>query len=181
MKVNEFIKKVEQLTNVQIIKKILEVEEYMPFSEKKELAQNIIERSIVRENGFVRINEIDKYLIFTTEVIAAFTNLEFSGDLAIRSQEYDMLVQSGRLSEIIEMLGADYKTILELVKMESDFVSQENSVEYQTAKFFDGLNKAVYGLSNTLSSQVEKFNISNLGISPEQISQLGAFLSKYNK
>lgn len=181
MKVNEFIKKVEQLTNVQIIKKILEVEEYMPFSEKKELAQNIIKRSIVRENGFVRINEIDKYLIFTTEVIAAFTNLEFSADLEIRSQEYDMLVQSGRLSEIIEMLGAEYKTILELVKMESDFVSQENSVEYQAAKFFDGLNQTVYGLSNTLSSQVEKFNISNLGISSEQISQLSALLNKYIK
>ena len=181
MKVNEFLSKAEKAESVQILKSMLNVKEYLSFNEKKALVKHIVEASTVEENGFTRIDEINKYLIFTLEVLKAYTDLEFDEDLDIAATEYDMLVKANKLNIIIGLFESEYNVILNLAQMEVDSTLQKNSIEYQTARLFDELGSAVSKLSSVLIDKVDNFNIDDLGISTEQIAQLGAFLEQYQQ
>lgn len=181
MKTNEFIVKAGKAENVQILKSMLNVKEYLPFNKKKALAKRIVEDSIIEENGFVRIDEISKYLIFTIGVLEAYTDLEFDEDLDIAAEEYDVLAKENKLNTIISFFESEYNTLLSLTQMEVDYILQQNSVEYQTAKLFDEVGSAVNRLSDILADKVDSFDISNLGISMEQIAQLSEFLGQYKQ
>ena len=180
MKIYEFIEKAKVTNNEQMIKKMINTKEYLPFAEKKALAKRIVEKSKVQENGFTRIDEINKYLIFTVECIQAYTDLEFDESLDVASSEYDMLVQNKKLNAVISTFENEYKTVLELCAMEVDFITQSNSVEYQTAMLFNGIINILSSLSGALEDKVNSFNIDDL-ISPEQLMQLNGFLNQYMK
>lgn len=181
MRTNEFITKAGKAESTQILKAMLNVKEYLPFNEKKALAKSIVEESMVEDNGFIRIDEVSRYLIFTIRVLETYTDLEFDEDLDIAAEEYDILAKENKLNTIIGFFEAEYNTLLSLVQMEVDYVIQQNSVEYQTAKLFDEIGFAVNRLSNTLAEKVDNFDISNLGISMEQIAQLSEFLGQYKQ
>ena len=180
MKIYEFIEKAKVTNNEQMIKKMINTKEYLPFAEKKVLAKRIVEKSKVQENGFTRIDEINKYLIFTVECIQAYTDLEFDESLDVASSEYDMLVQNKKLNTVIGTFESEYKTVLELCAMEVDFIMQSNSIEYQTAMLFNGIINILGSLSGVLEDKVNSFNIDDL-ISPEQLMQLNGFLNQYMK
>lgn len=181
MKINEFIAKVGKIENTTVIKNTLIVKDYLPFSEKKALAKRIIAKSIVEENGFVRIDEIDKYLIFTIEVIQAYTNLEFDEDINVASKEYDLLANGNKLSMIIDMFESEYKIILDLTCMEASYVTQQNGIEYQAASLFNGINQSLTKLTNVLLNKVEEFNINDLGVSEDDMAQFLNFMGQYVK
>ena len=180
MTINEFIEKVGKIDNASIVKNTISVKEYLPFLEKKALAKRIVERCTVEENGFVIIDEIDKYLVFTVEVLSAYTNLEFDADFDVAATEYDTLVQKNKLGTVISLFDSEYKIVLELVRMEVDSVLQRNSVQYQTAAFFDVVNTAVNRLTGVLQNKIDSFNFSDLGVSSDQFDQIKAFIDKYN-
>lgn len=181
MKISEFIAKVGKIENATVIKNALTVKEYLPFSEKKALAKRIVARSAIEENGFVRIDEINKYLIFTIEVLQAYTNLEFDTDMNVASEEYDLLAKGNKLGLIVDMFEQEYKIILDLVSMEASYATQKNSTAYQMATFFDGLNQTIAKLGDALMDKIDNFDISDLGISENDITQILDFVGKYGK
>lgn len=180
MKIKEFIEKAKVTNNEQMIKKMINTKEYLPFAEKKALSKRIIERSIVEENGFVRIDEISKYLIFTVECIEAYTDLEFDEDINVASQEYDALIQSGKFNAVIGTFESEYRTILEFCRMEADYVMQGNSIEHQVAMLFSSVINILDSLSSALEDKISSFSIDDY-ISPEQVMQLSDFLNQYIK
>lgn len=180
MRIDTFINNTKQTSNEAIIKKMLNTKKYLPFAEKKALAKRIIERSTVEEGGFVRIDEIAKYLIFTTECIQAYTDLEFDEDMDVVSEEYDALAQSGKLNVVIGTFEGEYNTILSLCGMETDYLMQGNSLECQVAIFLNGITDILDRLSGALESKVSSFNMSDY-IAPGQFEQLSDLLNKYIK
>lgn len=181
MKINEFIAKVGKIENTTIIKNTLTIKEYLPFTEKKALAKRIIAKSIEEENGFMRIDEIDKYLIFTIEVLQAYTNLEFDTDMSVAAGEYDLLAKGNKLGLIIDLFEPEYKIILDLTNMEANYVTQKNSVAYQMASLFDSLNQTITKLGDALSYKVNNFDFGDIGVSENDIGQLLDFVGKYAK
>ena len=180
MRIQEFIEKAKATNNEQMIKKMINTKEYLPFAEKKVLAKRIIARSTVEENGFNRIDEISKYLIFTIECIEAYTDLEFDDDINVASQEYDALIQSGKFNIVIGTFENEYRVILEFCGMEADYVMQGNSIECQVAMLFSSVTNMLDNLSGVLEDKVSGFNIDDY-ISPEQMAQLSGFLNQYIK
>ena len=181
MTVNELIEKTGKIDNANIIKSALSVKEYLPFLEKKALAKRIVEKCTVEENGYAIIDEINKYLVFTIEVLSAYTNLEFAADINVAAAEYDVLVQKNKLGTIISLFDSEYKIVLDLVRMEVESVLQRNSVQYQTAAFFDVVNTAINSLTDTLRNKIDNFSFDDFGISASQIAQMTDFMNKYNK
>ena len=181
MKIHELIEKTGKTENINGMKNVLTIKSYLPFLEKKALAERVIEKSVVEENGCMRINEIDKYLHFTVAVIEAYTNLEFNEDFEVAAQEYDELVQCNKLNAIIGMFETEYKTVLELVGMEADYVMQKTSVEYQFTAFLYGISGMMDGLSDVLVKKIQDFKISDLGVSEEQVLRLNSLLNKFGK
>jgi hypothetical protein len=181
MTIKEFIAKVGKIENATVIKNAIIAKEYLSFTEKKALAKRIVAKSIEEENGFVRIDEINKYLIFTIEVLQAYTNLEFDEDLDIAAEEYDLLAKGNKLGLIIDMFEPEYKVILDLVNMEESYVTQKNSVAYQMATLFDGLNNTITKLGDALSDKIDNFDLNDIGVSANDMTMLTDFLGKYAK
>lgn len=125
MKINELIEKYKNCTDSNFTIDIT-VKNYLPFSKKKALAQKVIDKCKVVENGIVRVNEIDKYIVFTIEVINAYTELQFSEDMDIAMSEYDDLCIAGLLNPILDTFKEEYKIVFNFVNMEMDYVMQSN-------------------------------------------------------
>lgn len=176
MKINEFIESLGALRN-KSIKAVIETKDYLPFAEKKALAERIVDACCIEENGNIKINEIDKYMVFTVECIKTYTNLEFDEDINIATEEYDELCKHGALNDIIGSFAEEYKIILELVKMQTDYVMQNNTVEYQFAKFLTGIGGSVDSLLNSFASKVDQFDLNSLGLDQDGIQKLLGFMS----
>lgn len=179
MKIANFIEKTGKTESLIILKNTITVKEYLPFSEKKALAKRIVEKSTIDDNGFMIIDEVNKYLVFTIEVLSAYTDLIFDKDLEVAAKEFDMLIENNKLNILISMFEKEYKMMLEFVSMEVDTVLQRNSTQYQTAQFLNGLNQGIELLTEALKAKIEEFNFEKMGISTKDITQLKAFLGKF--
>ena len=78
MKIKEFIEKAKKTNSVNGLKNIITVKNYLPFVEKQELIESVTESCKVVTNGYIQFDEMKKYIVFTTSVIQAYTDLEFS-------------------------------------------------------------------------------------------------------
>lgn len=181
MKVQEFIEKAKDLSNTNIIKGMLDVQAYLPFAEKRELAARIVEQSVVDEDGYIQIDEIKKYIVFTTETIQAYTNLEFSHNFDMVMVEYDMLCSLNLLNVVLATFETEYKIILELVSMATDYVLKSNSIECQAAKMFKRLGDNIDGITASLQDAISKSDLNNLNIAKEDIEILKKFATQYLK
>ena len=107
MKIDELIKLMSNAKNKMLkadqvqalLKKHLEVKEYIGIKAKKDLVDDIVNECILYENGLFKFNDIDKYICFTMRVIEAYTNIELSDDL---EEDYDLLCESKLLDTVID-------------------------------------------------------------------------------
>ena len=127
MKVNELVEKYKNCKDDSFTTDIT-VKNYLPIAEKKALAKKVIDKCKVVKNGIVKINEIDKYIVFTIEVIRAYTELEFDEDFNKAMEEYDALCICGLLNPILDTFKEEYKIVFNFVNMQMDYVLQENNV-----------------------------------------------------
>ena len=169
MKIKEFIEKAKKTNNINGLKNIITVKNYLPFVEKQELIESVTESCKVVTNGYIQFDEMKKYIVFTTSVIQAYTNLEFSTDYDELIEEYDMLCEYGLLNEIVELFSAEYNATLSMLSMKADFILKSNSIECQITQFLYGLNNKLDTALESLSGQVNMFKES---ITEEDISKL---------
>lgn len=164
--------KTEQLQ--ALLKKKLEVKEYISIRAKKSLIDAIVNECILYEDGIFKFNDIDKYICFTMRTIAAYTNLELSEDL---EEEYDLLCESRLLDSIISTFKKEYDDVNILLQMKCDYVLNNNTLEAQVGRFFDGILEKVDALVDALTNKVDGFDLSNLPISSEDLGKLMQLLN----
>ena len=172
MKISEFIDnfKEKKIANNRLnehavseyIKKELEVKDYMPFIEKRELCERVLNACNVKdENGLIKVDSVSRYIIFTLSVISKYTNLEFSSGEEFDSlDEYDMLCKNNLLNPILDVIGAEYTTCNNMLNMMmDDIVSNNNTIENVISTVLSKLGDSVDGFIDVISDKVESMNL----------------------
>ena len=161
-----------------LLKKKLEVKEYLNIKGKKDLVDTIVNECILYEDGMFKFNDIDKYICFTMKTIEAYTNLELSSDL---ETDYDLLCESKLLDSIINIFKKEYDDVNILLQMKCDYILSSNSLEAQVGRFFDGVLEKVDVLVASLSKKIDSLDIGNLPFNGEDLSKLMQFINIQNK
>ena len=148
----------------EYLKKELEVKDYVPFVEKRELCEKVLNACNTKMgNGLVEVDSVSRYIIFTISVISKYSNLEFSSgeDSEFDSlDEYDMLCQSGLLNAILDVIGVEYATCNNILNMMmADIEANNNTVENVMATFLSKLGNSVDGLIDVLAEKVEDMEL----------------------
>lgn len=148
----------------QYIKKELEVKDYLPFAEKRELCTKVLNACNTKENnGLVKVDSVTRYIIFTISIISKYTNLEFSSgtDEEVDSlDEYDMLCQANLLNPILDVIGEEYVTCNNILNMMmADIVANNNTVESVVGHTMGKISQSVDDLVNVLAEKVEELNL----------------------
>ena len=173
MTIKNFIEdfKAKKIMNTQLnpnavgeyLKRELDVKDYVPFAEKRELCANVLNACNTKESsGLVKVDSVSRYIIFTISIISKYTNLEFSsGDEEFDSlDEYDMLCQSGLLNEILDVVGAEYTTCNNMLNMMmSDIESNNNTIENVVATILGNIGNSVDNLIDVFAEKVESMEL----------------------
>ena len=181
MKIKEFIEAYKKANNTQTINRMIEVKKYLPFYEKQALVDNVLNRCKVSNYGYIQINEVKKYIVFTIEIIKAYTNLEFDNDFNTSIAEYDALCEANLLNSIIDTFEGEYKTVFNMLSMRQDYILQSNSIEAQVSRFLNGLNDKLDTLVENLNESIGSFGFDNLNITSEDINKLTDFVKTLGK
>lgn len=184
MKINEFVQKVSEnkaklynkadknaLSN--FIKQTLNIKSYISIKEKKQLVEDIVSETIIYENGLLKFNGIDQYIVYAMKCIEAYTDLELSNDI---EDDYDELSKTGLLEAITSTFAEEYKTVLTLLQMQCDYILMDNSISSKVGVFLTSVSSIIDKLANSLPNSVDNFDISKLNIDKKDIEKITEFL-----
>lgn len=158
MKVMEFIEVMFKENSAKRIGAILETKKYLPIAEKRNIAESVIEACITDNDGFIKIDSLDKYIMFTIIVISNYTNLEFGVDGDYLS-DYDRLCEAGLLDAIISTFDKEYVRTNEILNMLLNDKLQNNSAEASIAKTVYNVDNYINKLIDMLKNKVEEMNL----------------------
>ena len=131
--------------------------DFVNFEELEYIADKLIEKSYIVEDGVLKIDSCKKYLLYVFTVIDIFTNIEVHADSWIG--EYNALDQSNLVEPIIGVVSkkvmSNFDTILKLKTDDAAF-NYSNLPNY-----FNGIMKKLVpivqeGILNALDSEIEK-------------------------
>lgn len=122
------------------LKKDLEIKSYLSIKDKKKLIDQIIDDTIIYDNGLFKFNPVDQYISYVMRCIAAYTNLELSDDL---EDDYDVLCQAGLLQKILRTFESEYQEVLSLLQMQCDYILMDNSITAKLNSTLDSINSLV--------------------------------------
>ena len=149
------------------IKKDLEVKSYLGIKAKRKLIEDIVDETVIYENGLLKFNGVEQYVVYTMRCIEAYTNLELSDDL---EEDYDALCSCGLLAKILRTFDDEYQSVLSLLQMQCDYVLMDNSV---TSKINVVLNSMTDTLNKISDGVEKKMN----EINPEDLQKVTELLS----
>lgn len=184
MKINEFLdvvnankaklyNKANKNALSDFIKQTLNIKSYISIKEKKQLVEDIVSETIIYENGLLKFNGIDQYIVYAMKCIEAYTDLELSNDI---EDDYDELSKTGLLEAITSTFAEEYKTVLTLLQMQCDYILMDNSISSKVGVFLTSVSSIINKLANSLSNSVDNFDISKLNIDKKDIEKITEFL-----
>ena len=184
MKINEFLdvvnankaklyNKANKNALSDFIKQTLNIKSYISIKEKKQLVEDIVSETIIYENGLLKFNGIDQYIVYAMKCIEAYTDLELSDDI---ENDYDELSKVGLLEPITSTFEEEYKTVLTLLQMQCDYILMDNSISSKVGVFLTSVSSIIDKLANSLSNSVDNFDISKLNIDKKDIEKITEFL-----
>lgn len=163
---------------IEYLRKELELKEYIPFADKRELCAAVIEACCTKEDGLVKIDSVTRYIIFTISVISKYTALEFnSGEEYDSLDEYDMICESGLLNTILALIGDEYATCNNILNMMmEDVIANNNTVEavlgHNLAKVSDSLDDLI----GAFADKVEEMELDLSKIDIDKLDKLKGLL-----
>ena len=146
---------------VEYLKKELELKEYIPFANKRDICAKVIDACCKKENGLIKVDSVSRYIIFTISMISAYTNLEFSSDEDYDSlDEYDMLCENGLLNPILAIIGDEYATCNNILNMMMDDVlANNNTVEAVLGYNLNKVSDSIDDLISALAIKVDEMEL----------------------
>lgn len=150
------------------IKKTLDVKDYLPLQEKKDLISQIIDASIIYENSMYKFDEIDKYVHLVMFSIAAYTNIELSNI----EDDYDELCRNGLLDTVVDTFRGEYQSVMMLLNMQCNYILADNTLGAKLGAFVEGLSKNIDSLADVLKSKVEAMNFDMSDLNLDNIQSL---------
>lgn len=191
MKVTEFIKEFNEknIKNTQInghavsdyIKSTLAVKTYIPFREKREIAEMVVAKNTIWADGIKKNDAINQYISFIVAMLGAHTNLEFSEDPVA---DYDLLAESNLLPQIIAEFQTSYDECDIILKMALSMELEDNNINVSVARFLNGILQKLDGVGEVLKDKLGDFDIKDIlgaNFNNADLANLKGFLNKYNK
>ena len=177
MKIKEFVEimesnkskiysKTDASAMSNFIKKTLDIKDYLPLQEKKDLISQIIDASIIYENSMYKF---DKYVYLVMFSIVAYTNIELSDDI---ENDYDELCRSGLLTMIVDSFKDEYKSVMMLLDMQCNYILADNALGAKFGTFIEGLSKNINSLADVLKTKIENINLDSLNIDLNNVQSL---------
>jgi hypothetical protein len=155
----------------------LEIKTYIPFKQKREIAEMIVAQNIREVDGIKKYDDINSYVSLVVASIVAHTNLQFEQDPV---EDYDLLAETGLLPQIIAEFQSSHEEIGILLKMAVAAELEDNNINVLVGHFLDNILKKLDGVSEALKTKVEGLDLKELlgDIKPEDLTKLSGLLDK---
>ena len=190
MKVIEFVEKFknDKVINNQLnpnavsdyLKENLEIKTYIPFRIKKEIVELVVAQNTKEVDGIKKNDAINQYISFMVAMLSAHTVLEFSDDPVV---DYDILAESGLLSQIIAEFQESYSECDVLLKLALNMELEDNSINILVGKFLNNILQKLDGVGEVLKDKLGNFDIKDVlgaDFKQEDLAKLSGFLNKFN-
>jgi hypothetical protein len=181
MKVSELVKDFtdKKISNNRInehavsdyLKQTLEIKTYIPFREKREIAEMIVLTNIEEVNGIKKYDSVDGYISLIVASIATHTNIEWGDDPV---SDYDLLAETDLLPQIIAEFQSSYNEIDALTKMILASELEYNHVGNIIGRFLDEMLDKISDVGEVIEKAIGN-------ISEKDKARLFGFLDKYIK
>ena len=153
---------------IEFLKSTLDVKAYIPFVDKRALAEATIAACANFDDGVFVIDSLKKYMLFTMTMLFTYTSLEHDESVGV-DEEYDLLcsvcVDDGTLLDAaIGLFAVEYSRCNDILNMMTADVLAENNVEIQIGKFLSGLSDKIDQFGDKLIKIVENLDIGQLDI-----------------
>lgn len=184
--VQEF--KDKKITNTKIapdavgayIKEKLEIKTYIPFRQKREIAEMIVSQNIKEVDGIKKYDDIGSYVSLVVASIVSHTDLEFGEDVIA---DYDLLAESGLFGQIIAQFQGSHDEIGILLTMATTAELEDNNVNVLVGHFLNNVLQKLDGFSEVLKDKVENLDIKDVlgaDFKQEDLNKLSGFLDRLN-
>jgi hypothetical protein len=158
-------------------RKELEIKTYIPFKQKRQIAEMVVAQNIASVDGIKKYDDISSYVSLVVASIIAHTNLEFGQDVIA---DYDLLAESGLLMQIISEFQGSHEEIGILLKMAVAAELEDNNINVLVGHFLDNVLKKLDVVSEALKDKLDGFDIKDLlgDIKQEDLAKLSGLLDK---
>lgn len=162
----------------EYLRKELEIKTYIPFREKRRIAEMIVAQNIREVDGIKKYDDINSYVSLVVASIVAHTNLEFEIDPIA---DYDLLAESGLLPQIIAEFQGSHEEIGILLKMAIAAQLEDNNVNVLVGHFLNSILEKLDGFSEVLKGKFENFNPKDVlgDFKQEDLAQLKGLLDRF--
>lgn len=152
----------------------LEIKKYIPFMEKRNIAETIVAQNIEVVDGIKKYDSISSYVGLVVASIMAHTDLEFSDDPIT---DYDLLAESGLLSQIVAEFQESHNEIGILLKMSLESEMEDNQPGVLIGRFLDGVLKKLDGASSVLKEVIGNLDLKEI-FNNENVANIVGLLNK---
>lgn len=156
------------------IRKELEIKNYIPFMEKRQIAKMVAEQNIDVVDGIKKYDAIGAYIGLVAASITAHTALTFSANPI---EDYDLLAESGLLPQIVEMFQESHNEIDILLKMAVASELEDNQPGALIGRFLDGVLKKLDGVSGVINGFIGNIDSANM-FNEENVAKILGLLNK---
>ena len=157
----------------------LTIRTYIPFREKRQIAEMIVAQNINEVDGIKKYDDINSYVSLVVASIVAHTNLEFGDDVIA---DYDLLAENGLLPQIITEFQSSHEEIGILLKMAITSELEDNNINVLVGHFLNSILKNLDGMGEVLKDKLDDLDVKDLlgDIKQEDLAKLSGLLDKLN-
>ena len=177
MTVLELINKAREDNDFDVIGAI-NVKEYLPINEKREVIDLVIANCSEYEDGNVLINGVELYIMFYIKFIEAYTDIEFTSNYY---DDYDALTASGLLDMIINAALPEYNRMTEMLILQKEYVLAQNSLEAQVGRFLGDLSYQFGKFVDNIGEKISGLNLEDMNVNQDDVNKIVQFVDKIKK
>lgn len=161
----------------EFLKTQIKINSYLDYGTKMFLAQNIIEKSCVK-NGDLHIDSCKKYILYIYTLIKFYTNIDI--DEKDIMMQYDLLDRNNLVEKILSLIPGKelttFKTILEM--KQNDFMTNNYEAHAFISNQVNKIKEIAPELSKVFIPLVDKLNKKIESLDESKIDKM---LNKYMK
>lgn len=156
------------------IREQLKIKKYIPFMEKRKIAEMVVEQNIEVVDGIKKYDNISAYISLIMASIVAHTSLKCSDDPIA---DYDLLAESGLLPQIVAEFQESHNEIDILLKMAVAYELEDNQTGALIGRFLDSVLKKLDGASGMLKEIIDNLDLEEM-FSEENVAKIVGLLNK---
>lgn len=162
------------------LKNTLEIKTYLPFVQKRAIAEMVVSQNIEDVDGIKKHDAINSYISFVVAMLTAYTNLEFEDEPVAG---YDLLAESGLLPFIIKEFETEYNECDVLLKLALASELEDNNLTAVVNRFLNEILNRLDGVGEMLKGTLGNLDVQDIlgnSFKEEDLNKLSSFLDKYN-